>query len=443
MVLVRGRFRSKLGFIFAASGSAIGLGNIWKFPYMAGQNGGGAFLVLYLGVVFTLGISVMLAEFVIGRAAERNPVGAFAKLKGGWWPFVGYMGLAAGFIVLSFYSVVGGWTIAYLVKTAAGQLATSDPQALGGVFGEFTADPWEPLIYHGLFMALTMAVVGRGVGGGIERASRILMPAFFIFLLILVVRSLTLPGAAEGLAFFLEPDFSKVDAGMFNAALSQAFFSLSLGIGAMTTFGSYLSPRENLPGDALWVTLLDTMVAVLAGCLILPAVFAFGFDPAAGPGLTFITLPAVFSQMPMGGLFGTLFFVLLVIAALTSAVSLLEVVVAYFIDERGFSRAAAVTVFGTIIFLLGVPSSLSFGVLSGFTVAGKGFLEAMDYAASNLLMPLGAIFTALFVGWVIYPKALAEATNNGSLPFAWARPWGLVCRYVAPAAIVWILVNGL
>jgi len=312
----------------AATGSAVGLGNIWKFPYMAGENGGAAFLIIYLALVFTIGLSVMLCEFVIGRAAERNPVGAYAMLKGGHWKMAGYIGIGAGFIILSFYSVVAGWAIAYIFKSVSGLLATADPAALGALFKNFTADPWEPILYHGIFMALTILVIIGGVNGGIERTCRILLPLLFVLLLVLAVRALTLPGAMAGLKFYLAPDFSKVTGTTFNGALSQAFFSLSLGMGAMITYGSYLTRSINLVKATMLITLCDTAVAFLAGLVILPAVFAFSFDPSAGPGLVFITLPAIFAKMPLGVVFAVLFFVLLTIAALTSAVSLLEVVVA-------------------------------------------------------------------------------------------------------------------
>ncbi len=439
----RGQFSTKLGFVLAAAGSAIGLGNIWKFPYLVGQNGGGVFLIIYLGFILTIGVSVMLAELAIGRTGEKNPVGAFAHLKGGPWVAVGFMGVFTGFVILSFYSVVGGWTIAYAVKTATGLLALADAKALGEAFGAFVADPLEPIVYHGLFMAMTISVVARGIGTGIERACRVLMPALFVLLVVLCIRSVTLPGAGAGIAFFLDPDFSKVNPGMVIAALGHAFFSLSLGMGAMITYGSYISRQTNLPVAALWVTSLDTLIAVMAGFLILPAVFAFGFDPGAGPGLTFITLPAVFSQMPWGGFFGTLFFVLLAVAALTSAMSLLEVVVAYLVDERRVSRPKAAMGAGVAIFLLGIPSSLSLGMWSDFTVAGKGFFDAMDYIASNVLMPTGGIFISLFVGWVVFPKIM-DAENGGiGHGFRWAKVWRAVCQYVAPAAIAWILVSGL
>jgi len=439
----REQWGSRLGFVLAAAGSAVGLGNIWKFPYMAGQNGGGAFLIIYLALVFTIGISVMLAEFAIGRAAQRDPVGAFAVLKGKMWPLVGAMGVLAGFIILSFYSVVAGWTIAYIVKMATGTLA-GDADALGAAFGGFISDPIEPILYHAFFMALTVAVVLGGVHGGIERACKILMPMLFVLLVVLIGRAVTLPGAEKGLEFFLSPDFSKVTADTFNGALAQAFFSLSVGMGAMITYGSYLDKKENLGKSALWVTTLDSSVAVLAGLLILPAVFAFGFDPAAGPGLTFITLPAVFAQMPGGVFFGILFFILLSVAALTSAVSLLQPIVAYFSDEKGWNSKVTAVVFGLVIFALGVPSSLSLGVWSDFHIIGeKGFLDSMDYIASNIMLPVGGILISLFVGWAVAGKMQDEVTNKGEKPFPFFGVWLFICRFIAPLAVAWILISGL
>mgnify|MGYP003111369824 FL=1 len=443
-MIKREHWGSRLGFILAAAGSAVGLGNIWKFPYMAGANGGGAFLVIYLGLVFTIGLSVMLAEFVIGRMSEKNAIGAFAKLKGGLWPIIGVFGVAAAFIILSFYSVVAGWTISYMIKSVTGALAVEDPTALGDIFGTFIADTTSPLIFHAVFMALTVFVVLAGVGGGIERASKILMPALFALLIVLIVRSVTLPGGMEGVAFLLSPDFSKVTWSTVSDALSQAFFSLSLGMGAMITYGSYLSKKENLPGSAGWVTLLDSAVAVMAGLLILPAVFAFGFDPSAGPGLTFITLPAVFAQMPFGAFFAFLFFLLLAIAALTSAVSILEVVVAYFVDDRGISRKSAAVIIGFVIFLLGIPSSLSMGVMGDVKIiAGKNFFDLMDFISSSLLLPIGGLFISLFVGWVVWGKAQEEiAAHNGVIPI-WVGAWGVIVKFIAPIAIAFILLKGL
>lgn len=443
MIQSRDHWGSRLGFILAAAGSAVGLGNIWRFPYVTGESGGGAFLIVYLIIVFTLGLSVMLAEFAIGRATQRNPVGAYAHLKGGGWSILGYIGVLAGFLILSFYTVVAGWTLAYAWHAVAGHLSGATPEQLGERFGAFIASPIEPLLYSAGFMVLTVGVILGGVRSGIERACKVLMPLLFLILVALVIRAVTLPGAGAGLSFFLNLDFSKLDAGAFNAALGQAFFSLSLGMGAMITYGSYLSHRENLPSSALWVTSLDFSVALLAGLVVLPAVFAFGFDPAAGPGLAFITLPAVFSQMPVGQVFAVLFFVLLAIAALTSAVSLLEVVVAYFVDEKGMPRRLAAVVFGTLIFLLGIPSSLSMGVWSGFTIADRGFLDSMDYLTSNLMLPIGGIGVSVFVGWVVAPRVLAEVTSDGQYRFPLAPVWLFICRFIAPVAIAWILISGI
>lgn len=442
-LMQRGHWGSRLGFILAATGSAVGLGNIWKFPYTVGNNGGGVFLVVYLAIVLTIGVSVMLAEFSIGRASERSPVGAFTRLRGGLWPAAGFLGVVASFAILSFYSVVGGWTIAYVVKSASGLIATADTDTLGGLFGGFISSSVEPIVYHSIFMALTMGVVLGGVHKGIERTCKVLLPMLFIILIVLAVRSVTLPGAMEGLAFYLVPDFSKINADVIGNALGQAFFSLSLGMGAMITYGSYLSQKENLSQAAIWVTLADMSVAVISGLVILPAVFAFGFDPTEGPGLVFITLPAVFGQIPAGVIFAVMFFILLAIAALTSSVSLLEVVIAYLIDEKKMRRAPAAIVSGTLIFVVGIACSLSMGVWSGFTIAGRNIFDFMDYTSSNVMLPVGGIAISLFVGWVILPRATQEATSQGAHPFFWVKGWQFVCRYVAPVAITWILISGI
>ncbi|WP_228369849.1 sodium-dependent transporter [Laribacter hongkongensis] len=336
--MARSQWGSRLGFILAAAGSAIGLGAIWKFPYVAAQNGGGAFLLIFLAFVFTLGVTLMMAEMAMGRAAHDSAVGTFRKLGGKPWSVVGYICVLVGFLILSFYSVVGGWTIAYLVKSIGGTALSSDPKALGEAFGRFIANPTEPLWYHAGFMALTVGVVLGGVQHGIEKLSKFLMPALFILMLGLIVRGLTLPGAMEGVAYFLTPDFSRVTASTVIDALGLAFFSLSLGMGAMITYGSYVQSSTSIPGSAMWVVTLTTLVCFLAGLMVLPAVFAFGFDPSAGPGLTFITMPAVFSHMVGGQFFAIAFFTLLLVAALTSSVSLMEVVTSFMIDEFGMKR---------------------------------------------------------------------------------------------------------
>jgi NSS family neurotransmitter:Na+ symporter len=322
-------------------------------------------------------------------------------------------------------------------------LVNGTSQELGKVFSNFIENPVRPIIFHAAFMTLTIAVVIGGIGRGIERWCKILLPALFVIILILLGRSLTLPGAMKGIEYFLQPDFSKMNAAAFNAALSQAFFSLSIGMGAMITYGSYLDRTMNLPTSTIWTTSLDTSIAFLAGLVILPAVFAFGFDPNAGPGLTFITLPAVFANMPGGVVFAPLFFVLLAIAALTSAVSLLEVVVTYLVDEKGVSRKTAAWGSGAVMFLIGIPASLSLGVWKDYTIFGKGIFDFLDYLSSNLLLPLGGIFIALFVGWFFSEKALEEATAGGKHRFPVARIWMFICKFIAPLAIAWILISGL
>lgn len=437
---IRGAWGSGGGFVLAAAGSAIGLGNIWKFPYMAGKHGGAAFIAVYLGIVFTIGISVMLAEIVIGRAAQRNPVGAFRVLSGGAWPVLGYIGVFAASVIMGFYSVVGGWTLAYVWMTATDGI---EPQNAGSVFNGFVGDAGRPILFHGLFVAATVAVVIGGVRNGIERWCRVLLPAMFLILLLLIARSLTLPGAARGLEFFLAPDFSKITPAVLNAALSQSFFTLAVGAGAMLTYGSYLPRAVSVTRATFWVTLLDTAVALLAGLAILPAVFAFGFDPAEGPGLSFVTLPAVFAEMPGGRVFGVLFFVMLALAALTSALSLLEILVSYLVDEFGLPRRAVTIGGGLLAFALGVPASLSFGAWRGVTVFGANIFDAMNVLTLNCLLPIGGIGMAVFVGWTIWPRAVAELPHaDGGIP-RWAPLWRLICAVVAPALILWILINGL
>ncbi len=438
----RAHWDTRTGFILAAAGSAVGLGNIWRFPYLAGENGGGAFLILYLAIAFSLGVSVLLAELAIGRLAARNPIGALRALDGGRWTIAAYFGAAAAFLVLSYYSVVGGWTIAYFVKAVTGALGGDSAASATRSFDALVGGVAEPVIYHGLFMALTAAIVLRGVSGGIEAANKWLMPALFLLLIALVLRAVTLPGAAAGLVFYLTPDFSKVTPGTVVDALSQAFFSLSVGLGAMITYGSYLDTRGgSLPRAACWIAGIDSAVAVLSGLLIFAAVFAFGQNPAAGPSLTFITLPTVFHQMPGGGVFAAAFFLLLAFAALTSAVSLLEVPVAYLVDEHRVPRGRAALLLGVAIFLVGIPSSLSLGPWRSYTFLGLDFMDLLDAVTVKVMMPLGSILLCLFVGWRLEAR-VAEAFAGAARPL-WLRAWILMCRFGAPAAIGWVMVAGL
>lgn len=440
----RGGWASRFGFIMAAAGSAVGLGNIWKFPYVTGANGGGAFLAIYLVCVFGFGLSLVIAELVMGRMTGRNPVGAFKRLAGRAWPAVGGLGVVTAIVILSFYIVVAGWAIAYLFYALDGALSATDAKALNALFAHLTGAPLTPLVYAAVFMLATAVVVACGVAGGIERMSKLFMPLLFGILVLLVLRAVTLPGASRGLAFFLRPDWSSIDIGTVSAALGQAFFSLSLGLGGLITYGSYMSPRQNLGRDALAVVLLDTVVALLAGLMVLPAMMAAGMTPAeGGPGTTFKVLPAVFAAMPAGQLFGIGFFLLLTLAALTSSVSLLEPVVSYLVDERGFKRATAATLGSLACFALAVPVSLSFGVWHHWQLAGLTIFGLMDFFASHLSLPIGSLLTAICLGWVVGHPALDELASHGRPAAAWAPVWLFFVRFIAPFGIAWILIQGL
>ena len=440
----REQWGSKAGFILAASGSAVGLGNLWKFPYMAGRNGGGAFVLVYFILLFLVGFTLMLGEIVVGRYTQLNAIGAYRKIKKSW-AWVGGLGVLAGFLILSFYSVVGGWVINYLVKSLSGGLRITDPETLGNMFGGMISSPTIPIIYHAIFMILTLLIVFGGIGGGIERASKIMMPALFIMVILLAIRSMTLPGSIEGIRYLLVPRFELINMGVVLDALGQVFFSLSLGMGCMITYGSYLSKDTDLPQSATVIPLIDTGIALLAGLAVLPAVFAFGFEPAQGPGLIFVTLPAVFARMPLGSLFAILFFVLVLFAALTSSISLLEVCVAYVVDEWKWNRGITTILLGTIIFLVGIPASLSMGPWADITILPeKGFFDTYDFIASNVLLPLGGLLLCLFIGWVWgTDKALDEATNGGRIRFGLAPVWVFLIKFVGPIAIAIVFIRSI
>ena len=435
----RGFWKSRLGFIFAASGSAVGLGNVWKFPYIVGENGGGAFVLIYLLCIFVIGTPIMLAEFALGRKTNLNPVGAFkaiAPQKA--FVGIGYMGVLAGFLILSFYGVVGGWTFAYVVKSITGSvLSFTTPKEAGTFFGNFIGSTGETLFYHALFMGVCIAIVLRGIHGGIEKACDILMPTLVFFLFLLMFRSLTLDGAMEGVTFYLSPDFSKINSNTILIALGQAFFSLSLGMGCMITYGSYLSDKENLTSSTFYVVMFDTMIALLVGMVIFPAVFAMGLEPTEGPSLVFSVLPTVFTNIPMGQIVSVLFFTLLGIAAITSGISLLEVVVAYFIDQRGWERKKTVIIVGFTIFAFGIPSGLSFGIMSDFKPMNMTFFDHVDNIASNYLLPLGGMLTAIFVGWIWGTQNASEEIEiqESASGFPWIQCWEFLIRFITPVAV--------
>jgi len=441
----RDSFGSKFGIIAAAAGSAVGLGNIWKFPYVAGQNGGGAFLVVYLLFIIAIGVPVMLSEFSIGRKAQRNAIGSFKKLAPGTpWYLVGVMGVAAAFLILSFYSAVAGWTLEYISKSVVNAFAGKNETELVNMFGNFISGTWMPLFWQMVFMGLTAWIVAAGVKKGIEKYTKVLMPLLVLMIIILCIRSLTLPGASEGLAFLFKPDFSKLTADAVLSALGQAFFSLSLGMGTLITYGSYIGKNDNLSSTAVQVSAADTIIAIMAGIAIFPAVFAFGIDPGEGPGLVFITLPNIFQQMPGGYFFAIIFFVLLAVAALTSSISVLEVVVAYFVEELNLTRRRA-TIFATVmISILGVFCTLSFGITSEVRIFGLVFFDLMDYTASNLLLPLGGFFIVMFVGWYLGSgPSRRELSNEGALKLAYFPVFMFLVKFVAPFAITVVFIYGL
>ncbi len=435
----REHWGSKLGFVLAAAGSAVGLGNIWKFPYVTGENGGAAFVLLYIAFVILLGLPIMIAELVIGRHTERDPVGAFKTIAGGTrWELVGYLGVLSGFLILSFYSVVGGWTMGYIVKSLTGQVsALHDVDSAKTVFREFSQDPFQVILYHLLFVGSCMFIVIRGIKNGIEKWSKVLMPLLFLILVILIARGISMEGGLRGLAFFLKPDFSKLTMNSVISALGQSFFSLSLGMGAMITYGSYLSQKDRILHSALYIVILDTLVAILAGLAIFPAVFAMNMAPDGGPGLIFHIIPAVFGNMEYGIFFAILFFVLLFIAALTSGISLLEVIVAYFIDEKGWGRSKAVWVFGMVIFLLGIPSALSFGVMEGVKVfAGLTFFDFMDKLTSNYMLPIGGFFIAVCLGWKYGLENTIHELDPDTRIISLKELWAFFIKFISPVLLL-------
>jgi NSS family neurotransmitter:Na+ symporter len=446
----RDTWGSKTAFILAAAGSAIGLGNIWGFPTQAGANGGAAFLVIYLIAVVIIGSPVMLAELMIGRSTLRNPVGAFKQLAPGtsWW-LIGALGVMGGVVILSFYSVLAGWTMAYIVKAATGAFTAGVDTA--ALFTEVSARPLPAISWHFAFIVLTVFVVVGGVRDGIERWTKVLMPVLLVLLLLLAVRAVTLPGAATGLEFYLKPDFSAVTGGVVLSAVGQAFFSLSLGMGAIITYGSYLSKKDELVSSAAWVTGLDTSIAFLAGLIIFPTMFATGFDATVqGPGMVFVILPSLLATIPpepYGGLiFGTGFFVLLGIAALTSSISLLEVGVTWAVDEKKWPRKKAAIALGSIAFLIGIPSALANGAVDWLTsVPGVGmdFLTLMFTIFGSFALIIGGLFIAIFVGWRWGVKAGGDEVRATDGKFRLEGIWKVLIRFVCPVALLIILVQTL
>jgi NSS family neurotransmitter:Na+ symporter len=438
-------FGSKIGVILATVGCAVGLGNIWRFPYMLGSNGGAAFLLVYLLCILLLGLPVMITEFFIGRHTNRNAAGAFKELAPGTkWSLIGYNGVLAAFLILGFYSVVAGWTLEYVLQAFSGSLSDKTATDFATDFSNFSTGLIRPIIWTVTFIVLTHVIIISGVKSGIERASKIIMPLLFLFLLILAIRSVTLPNASEGLTFLFQPDFSKINSSVILSAMGQAFFSLSIGMGCLITYASYFKKETNLQTTALQVTILDTLVALLAGIMIFPAVFSFGITPTAGPELVFITLPNVFAQLPMGSVWSAIFFILLALAALTSTISMHEVATAYVHEEHKMSRNKAAWVVSTGAIILGVLSSLSFGVLKDFTIGGMIFFDFLDYLTAKIMLPLGGMLICIFAGTRVERKVIkAELTNEGTIPFYFFNTYAFFMKYVAPIAIGIIFLHEL
>lgn len=441
----RDGFGSKIGIIAAAAGSAVGLGNIYRFPCELGNNGGGAFLLVYLLIVLCLGVPVMLSEFVIGRKTQKNPIGAFKMLRPkSAWPLVGYMGVACALVIMAFYSTVAGWTLEYVVKAVGNQFQGKELSVIEQEFADFHNLGWKNVLWQVVFIFMTGFVVFKGVANGIEKYSKILMPLLVLILIVLAIRSVTLPGAGEGLAFLFKPDFSKITGSVLISALGQAFFSLSMGMGVLITYGSYIKKTDNMTTTALSVTMSDTLVAVLAGIVIFPAAFSFGVRPEAGMGLVFSTIPMIFNQMAGGYFFCIIFFVLLAVAALTSTISLLEVIVAYLVEEVHVTRRWATVIASVACILVGVFASLSLKDTSALRVGGKSFFDFLDFLSANIFLPVGALLIVIFVGWIMgKSKFFDEITNEGQLKLSIKTLIYFIIKFVAPIAIAVIFITGL
>jgi neurotransmitter:Na+ symporter, NSS family len=442
----RGSWSSRIGFILAGAGSAVGLGSIWRFPYMTGENGGAAFVVVYLACCFLIGYPVMLAELSLGRNSGKNPVGMLKKLsKGnsGLWKGVGGLCVASGLVIFAWYSVIAGWVVGYLYKTAQGTFTTQlSTIAIDDIFANFVSQPLLVMFFHALIIAATAFVLTGGVKGGIEILSKWLMPLLFLLLIILAIRSVTLDGAMEGIRFYLYPDLSKLNGIVVLKAMGQALFSLSLGMGTMITYGSYLSKKENIPSSAMWITLCDIWVSLLAGFVVLPAVAAMGGSFTEGPDLVFKVIPSIFSQMPGGYFFGLGFFLLLIIAALTSTVSIMEVPVAYFVDERKWPRKKSVLLVALIAWAIGTPAALSQGAsafLTNLPVLSSSFFDVISTVFGDISLSIGSFFIAIFIAWKWdLDLAAEEMKHNGE--FLIENAWKFCIKYVSPVIILVIFV---
>jgi neurotransmitter:Na+ symporter, NSS family len=435
-----GMWSSRLLFVLAAAGSAVGLGNLWRFPYVAGENGGGAFVIVYLVCVFAVGIPIMMCEVMIGRAGRMSPINSIRKLvqqarAHPAWVLIGWMGAIAGFLILSFYSVIAGWALAYVVQMGSGTFTGADAELVGGTFDRLLGSPWQMLMWHTLFMVVTVYIVGRGVVRGIESAIRVFMPALFILMIVLLGYAITSGGFAQGFEFMFAFHWDELGVDGVLAALGQAFFTLSLGMGAIMAYGAYMPANASIGNSVISIAMLDTLIAIVAGLVIFPIVFANALEPGQGPGLMFVTIPLAFGAMPFGALFGTIFFLLVTFAAITSAISLTEPVLAYLVEEYNAKRQRVAISIGVLCWLLGVGTVLSFNIWSDVHLIGRlTFFDVLDYLTQNVLLPIGGLLIALFAGFVV-PRLLVQ----GQLGFSgdWKEHvWYLLARFVAPASVI-------
>ena len=441
---IHGEWSSRFAFILAATGSAVGLGNIWKFPYITGENGGGAFVLVYLMCVVAIGVPIMIAETMIGRRGRQSPISTMQSLSeeagaDQSWHYLGWLGVIAGFLILSYYSVIAGWAMSYVLKAIGGSFNGGDAKQINELFDSFIASPLQLVFWHTLFMLATMAVVVHGVQGGLEKAVRFLMPTLFVLLILLVGYAMTTGAYEQGLRFMFNPDFSKITGSSILTAMGHAFFTLSLGMGAIMVYGSYLPKHVSIAKTSFIVAGADTAVALLAGIAIFPIVFANNLEASAGPGLIFQTLPIAFGQMTGGQVFGTLFFVLLVFAALSSSISLIEPAVAWLVENQGHSRKKACVWAGLLTWLLGLGTVFSFNIWSDFKIFDRTIFDLLDYLTANLLLPIGGFFIAVFAGWIMkqqHSEEELEMTNAGGY-----QTWRILVRFVSPAAVFLVFLH--
>ncbi len=444
----RDSFGSRFGALVAMAGSAVGLGNLWRFPYLVGENGGAAFIIVYIILSFMICLPIFISEFMIGRRSQKNAYSAFYDLSdGSAWRFVGLFSVLIPLVVVSYYSVIGGWSVDYIFKAFTFSFSGGETQnAVNTMFADLVSNPWMPLVCHTIFLLATVIVVVFGIKGGIEQFSKIMMPLLFLIVISIAIYVVTLPGAGAGLEYLFKPDFSKITPQACASALGQAFFSLSIGMGCIITYGSYVSKKDNIMSQSIYTAVFDLAFALCAGIAIMPAVFAFGINPQSGPGLVFETLPYVFSQMPAGGIIAIFFFVALFAAAITSSISMVEVCVAYLIEEKGMSRKVSCALVFAVAWVLGAICSLSFGPLSDIKIFDRTIFDFFDNLSSNILMTLGSLMTVLFVGWRLKKTDIYDEFTNGGTLSTNARIFGVLwflIRYICPLAIIAIFLSGI